>query len=153
MRKILLLLFVVSLGFYAKAQNRSITGKVTSSDDDSTLPGVNVILKGTTNGTVTDSDGAYSLSVPASGGTLVFTFIGLQTTEVEIGASSTLDVKLSTDVKQLSEVVVTGVGVATDKRKLAISVSSVSAGELPQTPSASIDQALVGKIAGAQISS
>ena len=117
------------------------------------MPGVNVVVKGTTNGTVTDADGKYSLAVPASGGSLVFSFIGLKTSEVPVGEKSILDVQLSLDVTQLSEIVVTGTGVATEKRKLAIAVESVGAKDLPLAPTASIDQALVGKIAGAQISS
>ncbi|GAB3957875.1 TonB-dependent receptor [Spirosoma harenae] len=154
MRKKLLLslLFVCSICASTWAQDRKITGKVTFADDGSSLPGVSVVLKGTTVGSVTDSDGGYSLSVPAKG-TLIFSFIGMQTKEVELGASNTVNVKLITDTKQLSEIVVTGTGVATDKRKLAISVESVSAKDLPQAPSASIDQALIGKIPGAQITS
>ncbi|MBN8821071.1 MULTISPECIES: SusC/RagA family TonB-linked outer membrane protein [unclassified Spirosoma] len=152
-KKLLLsLLFVCSICVVTWAQDRKITGKVTQADDGTSLPGVSVVLKGTTVGTVTDSDGGYSLSVPAKG-TLTFSFIGMMTKEVELGASSVVNVKLSSDTKQLSEIVVTGTGVATDKRKLAISVESVSAKDLPQAPSASIDQALIGKIAGAQITS
>jgi TonB-linked SusC/RagA family outer membrane protein len=137
----------------ALAQERMVTGKVTSSDDGSALPGVNVVLKGTTNGAVTDSDGSYRLNVPSAGGTLVFSFIGFQTQEAEIGQRAVVDIGLGTDIKQLSEVVVTGTGVATEKRKLAMAVETVTADKLPQAPTASIDQALIGKIAGAQISS
>src|SRR5207237_364998 len=114
---------------------------------------VNVVLKGTTNGAVTDSDGSYRLSVPSAGGTLVFSFIGFQTQETQIGERAVVDIGLGTDIKQLSEIVVTGTGVATEKRKLAMAVETVTADKLPQAPTASIDQALVGKIAGAQISS
>lgn len=152
MRKLLLLLFAAGIGITAFAQSRTITGTVTS-EDGTTLPGVNVILKGTTNGTVTDAEGKYSLSISSDGGTLIFSFIGFTTSEVAIGTNSVVSVKMTSDVQQLSEVVVTGVGVATDKRKVAISVASVMADELPQAPSASVDQALVGKIAGAQITS
>jgi outer membrane receptor protein involved in Fe transport len=152
MRKILLLLLAAGISVVAFAQSRTVTGTVTA-DDGSSLPGVNVILKGTTNGTVTDVNGKYSLTTPSDGGTLVFSFIGFQTTEINIGTQSDVSVKMAADVQQLSEVVVTGVGVATDKRKVAISVASVMASELPQAPSASVDQALIGKIAGAQITS
>lgn len=117
------------------------------------MPGVSISLKGTTRGTNTDAEGKYSLSVPARGGMLVFSFVGTATQEVAVGNQSVIDVKLSSDSRNLTEVVVTGVGVATDKRKLAIDVQSVSSKNLPTTPTASIDQALVGKIAGAQISS
>ncbi len=153
MRKILLLFFMVSLGYYAWAQDRTVSGKVSSSEDGSTLPGVNVVLKGTTTGTVTDSNGNYELIIPASGGSLVFSFIGLLTQEVAIGEKSVIDIALSFDVRQLTEVVVTGAGVATEKRKLGIAVESITSANLPAAPTASIDQALIGKIPGAQISS
>lgn len=152
MRKILLFAVILATVIQAIAQERVVTGKVTAQDDGSPLPGVNVVLKGTTNGTVTGADGTYRLTLPStSTGTLVFSFIGLQTQEVMLSSQTTIDIKLAPDVTQLSEVVVTGVGVATDKRKLAISVESVSGDKLPPIPAASIDQALVGKIAGAQI--
>jgi TonB-linked SusC/RagA family outer membrane protein len=154
MKKFLLLCFSFVFAFsIAWAQDRTVSGKVSSTEDGGALPGVNVVLKGTTNGTVTDSDGNYKLAVPSAGGTLVFSFIGLQTQEVAIGERSVIDAALALDVTQLSEVVVTGSGVATDKKKLGIAVESVTAEKLPATPSASIDQALIGKIAGAQISS
>ncbi len=156
MKKILLSMTLLTLLLFSRtawAQDRVVSGKVTSSEDGSPLPGVNVLLKGTTNGTVTDTDGIYKLTVPASGGSLVFSFIGMNSSEVAIGERSLIDVPLGLDVKQLSEIVVTGTGVATEKRKLAIAVESVSSKDLPNAPTASIDQALVGKIAGAQISS
>lgn len=93
-----------------QAQQRSISGMVTSAEDGSALPGVNVVLKGTATGTTTDVAGHYSIKVPPSGGTLVFSFIGLQTREEKIGTGNTLNVALSLDVVQLSEVVMTGNG-------------------------------------------
>ena len=154
MSKILLLSFLLisSVWTVAWAQERKITGKVSSAEDGSSVPGVSVIVKGTTIGTVADAAGNYAIAAPARG-TLVFSFIGMATKEVAIGTNSVVDVTMATDTKQLSEVVVTGVGVATDKRKIAISVESVSGKDLPQTPSASVDQALIGKIPGAQITS
>src|SRR5690606_23462609 len=108
MKKIVLMYFLLALGSSVWAQERTVSGRVTSADDGSPLPGVNVILKGTSNGTATDADGNYRLSgIPASGGALIFSFIGLQTIEVEIGDRATVDVALSLDVTQLSEVVVT----------------------------------------------
>jgi hypothetical protein len=76
MKKFVLLYFSFAFVLTAWAQERVITGKVTSVEDGSALPGVNVVVKGTTNGTVTDAEGKYSLSAPASGGSLVFSFIG-----------------------------------------------------------------------------
>jgi TonB-linked SusC/RagA family outer membrane protein len=154
MKKLLLFTFLMGAVSLTFAQNRAISGRVTASEDGSSLPGVNVVLKGTAVGTVTDADGKYTITLPdGQEGMLVFSFIGLETMEVSTAGKSAIDAKLVSDIKQLSEVVVTGVGVATDKRKLAISVESITGDKLPATPSASIDQALVGKIAGAQIMS
>jgi TonB-dependent starch-binding outer membrane protein SusC len=153
MRKFLLTWFALAFVLCVHAQERTVTGKVTSQDDGSPLPGVNVVLKGTANGSVTDADGNYSVAVPSTGGILVYSFIGLRTAEVPIGERTVIDVQLELDVTELTEVVVTGTGVATEKRKLAIAVESISSEKLPPAPTASIDQALVGKIAGAQISS
>lgn len=154
MKKSLLLtcLFAMLSCVSLLAQDRKVTGKVTSAEDGSSLPGVTVQLKGTAKGTQTDGNGSYSITIPSSG-TLIFSFVGMATQEVSVAGKTVLDIKLDVDARQLSEVVVTGTGSAVDKRKLAIDVQSVSAKNLPSVPSASIDQALVGKIAGAQISS
>jgi hypothetical protein len=88
MKKFLLLCFSFVFVLSAWAQERVITGRVSSTEDGSALPGVNVVVKGTTTGSVTDADGKYSLSVPSSGGALVFSFIGLKTTEIPIGYHS-----------------------------------------------------------------
>src|SRR5689334_8678675 len=122
MKKILLTCVTLVFALSVMAQERTVSGKVTSADDGSTLPGVNVIVKGTVNGTVTNAEGAYSLTVSGNNAVLVFSFIGLTTAEVPVGEQSIVDTQLSSDITQLSEVVVTGVGVATDKRKLAIAV-------------------------------
>jgi TonB-linked SusC/RagA family outer membrane protein len=154
MKKILLLsiLCVCSCSSFLWAQDRQVTGVVTSADDESPLPGVNILVGGTNVGTTTDMDGTYKISVPNKG-KLVFSFVGMISQEITIGSASVIDVKLVSDARILSEVVVTGSGVATTKAKLGIAVESISAKNLPQTPTASIDQALIGKIPGAQISS
>lgn len=153
MKKYLLFLLVSLWTSYdAISQDRTVSGKATSVEDGSVLPGVNVVVKGTTNGTVTDAEGNYSVTCTANA-TLVFSFIGLRSEEVPIGERTVVDVQMSVDVTQLSEIVVTGTGVATDKHKLGIAVESLTQDKLPATPTASIDQALIGKIAGAQISS
>lgn len=104
---VLATLVLSSLGFQVR-EDRTITGKVTSAEDGSNLSGVNVLLKGTSRGTVTDASGKFSITVPQSGGTLVFSFIGLTTREVKIGTSNVINVSMSMDVMQLSETVVTG---------------------------------------------
>jgi len=125
MKKITLSLIVLLLiGSAISAQDRTMIGKVTSADDGSNLPGVNVLLKGTTRGVVTDSQGNYLLQVPAKAATLVFSFIGFATQEVSIGISNRIDVALKLDVAQLSEVVVTGYG-EREIKSLAGSVSGI----------------------------
>ncbi|WP_310589823.1 SusC/RagA family TonB-linked outer membrane protein [Larkinella soli] len=143
---------VYSSWVVAFAQDRKVTGRVTSTEDGVALPGVSVAVKGTTRGTNTDSNGEYSIQV-GNEATLVFSFVGMTPLEISVGNQSVINARLASDTRQLAEIVVTGVGVATDKRKLGISVESISAAKLPAAPSASVDQALVGKIAGAQISS
>lgn len=152
MKRILLVWIISLVAQTSWAQERVVTGKVTSQEDGSPLPGVNVVLKGTTNGGVTDADGNYKINVPAKGGVVVFSFIGLQTQEIDIGERAVVDVALGLDVKQLSELIVTGSGIATDRKRLGIAVESISSSKLPAIPTASIDQALIGKVAGAQIS-
>ncbi len=150
-----LLLLAVSLcTSTAWAQTRRIIGKVTAAEDNAPLPGVSVVVKGTTKGTTTDAAGIYDLALPAGKGiVLVFSSVGVTTQEIRIGNETELNVGMVSDTRLLNEIVVTGSGIETTKAKLGIAVESVSAKNLPQTPSAGIDQALVGKIAGAQISS
>lgn len=150
--KNLLWVLMLLTGNLAWSQTRTVTGTVTAQDDGLPIPGVSVTAKGTKVGTQTSAEGKFSLNVPAGATTLVFSFIGYSTTEVPI-TGGPLVVKLATNNRQLNEVVVTGSGVATSKLKLGISPESISAKNLPSAPSASVDQALVGKIPGAQISS
>ena len=99
------LLAALTLTGFDLAQERTITGKVISLDDRLALPGVNVVLKGTTKGTVTDRQGKYSLKVPSSGGTLTFSFIGYVTREIRIGKFNIIHVQMETEVTSLEEVV------------------------------------------------
>ncbi|MFM9837425.1 MAG: SusC/RagA family TonB-linked outer membrane protein [Cyclobacteriaceae bacterium] len=157
MRKNLLLkmlpLFLMLLTSMAWAQERTVTGKVTSLDDGTSLPGVNVVVKGTTNGTVTDSDGKYSLSVPISGGSLIFSFIGFRTSEIAIGDRTVIDISLQLDITQLNEVVVTALGIESEKRALGTSVSTLKSDAFADTRQTNIVNSLAGKMAGVRISS
>jgi TonB-linked SusC/RagA family outer membrane protein len=135
------------------AQERTVTGRVTGAEDGTALPGVNVVVKGTTNGAVTDSEGKYTLSVPTTGGVLVFTFIGLKSQEVEVGDRSTVDVALALDVTQLNEIVVTSLGVAQEKKALGYSVQEVKGTELMKARETNVLNSLSGKIAGVNITS
>src|SRR5437870_12497791 len=93
----------------AAQTSRTIYGTVTSADDGSRLPGINVVLKGATTGAVTDASGNYSIVVPATGGKLVFSFVGFKTQELAIGSADRLNVKMEMEVQNLQEVVVSGV--------------------------------------------
>ena len=107
MRKALLYVvavFTMALSFEASAQQRVITGTVISEEDGLGLPGATVLVKGTTVGTTTDLDGNYSINVPAGSDVLIFSFVGLKASEVAIGNRSVVNVTLTVDAAQLSEV-------------------------------------------------
>jgi TonB-dependent starch-binding outer membrane protein SusC len=140
-------ILLVFLAAGAFAQERTITGTVTSADDNSSLPGVNVLAKGTNKGAVTDAEGKFRIAVPATTTTLVFSFVGFTTQEVEIGNRSTIDVSLKTDATELSEVIVTGYGTQ-EKRDFSGNVAKVGAADLKDMPLPSFDNALQGKAAG-----
>src|SRR5690349_7328609 len=141
----LLLLFGTCLQTWA--QDKSVTGKVTSTDDGSALPGVNVTVKGTTTGTATNIDGEYTISVP-NNATLVFSFIGFTSQEVVVGNRSVIDVQLATDVQQLTEVVVTAVGIEREQKALGYSIEQVDATKVQQVSEPDVLRSLQGKVAG-----
>ncbi|HEY3430149.1 MAG TPA: carboxypeptidase-like regulatory domain-containing protein, partial [Cyclobacteriaceae bacterium] len=151
MKKILLLLCAIGISWGLYAQEITVSGRVTSSEDGSALPGVNVLLKGTTNGTATDADGKYSLSVPSTGGVLIFSFIGLKTQEISIDGRTTIDIGLSLDATELSEVVVTAMGIERSKNELAYAAQKVDGEALSQTRDNNFVNALSGKVAGVDI--
>ncbi|SHG94351.1 Ca-activated chloride channel family protein [Chryseolinea serpens] len=133
----LVALFMVSAGFMAPPQPRIITGKVTANSDGNPIPGVTVILKGSANGTTTNAEGKYSITVPEKGGKLVFSFIGYKSKEVTLGSSNTLDIKLEEDVTALQEVVVTGSGVQR-KKSLTGSVATLKSADMASAPAEGI---------------
>jgi TonB-linked SusC/RagA family outer membrane protein len=153
MKKILLCLTVVLMLFNVelKAQERSISGKVTAVEDGSPLPGVNVVLKGTTSGGVTNENGDYKIAIPSTGGTLVFTFIGLKSKEVEIGNLTTINVQMEQDISQLSEVVVTALNIKQDVKTLSYATQQINADKLTLARANNITDALAGKVAGVQL--
>jgi TonB-dependent SusC/RagA subfamily outer membrane receptor len=132
----------------AWAQERVITGRVTSQDDGSSLPGVNVVVKGTTSGTVTDADGKYSLTVPSSSASLVYSFIGLTTTEIVVGDRTVVDVQLGLDITQLTEVVVTAQGIEKEQKALGFAQTTISSAMLANKPETDIGRALQGRTPG-----
>jgi TonB-linked SusC/RagA family outer membrane protein len=144
------LLVAIAFTSIAWAQDRTISGKVTSADDGSPLPGVNVVVKGTSAGTATGTDGTYKLQVPANVDILVFSFVGFLNQEVQIGNRSVIDVVMQADQKLLTEVVVVGYGTQ-NKKELTGSVASVGSKDIANLPLLGVDQALQGRAAGVMV--
>lgn len=142
---------VLMLSTYsALAQERTLSGTVTG-EDGSPLPGVNVVVKGTNTGTATDTNGKYSLTLPGGGTTLVFSFIGFTSQEVNVGDRTTVNVTLAADATQLNEVVVTALGITREKASLGYAVSNVSAEEIMRSGENNIVSSLAAKVPGIQI--
>lgn len=153
-RRVRPFLFLFSLSLWSMisfSQSSSVTGKVTSSIDNSPLSGVSVLIKGTTNGTTTDSEGNYSITPASKNAALVFSYTGFLNKEVYVGSQSTIDLQLQASSNNLNEVVIIGYGTQ-KKSDLTGSVGTVKAAELQERPAASINEALSGRIAGVQVS-
>ncbi len=148
--KKLLLVTLLLLSWTAWSQDRTVTGKVTSSDEGMGLPGVNVIVQGTNKGTTTDAEGNYSIQLAESETTLVFSFVGYSTQTVQVENRSVIDIELQSDVVSLSEIVVVGYGTQREK-DLTSAISTVKTDELVKTPTSQAMQALQGKVPGMQI--
>ncbi len=150
MKKLLFMLMMsFSLTTVLWAQN-TVTGTVTSSEDGTSIPGVNVLEKGTGNGAITDIDGNYRITVGADA-TLVFSFIGFETTEIAVGSRSIIDVQLAVDVQALEEVVVTAFGMERQKKALGYSVTELDGEQFTQAREISIADNLAGKVAGVNV--
>lgn len=151
-KKIQIYAMVFLLGLISSfAQEKSINGKVT---DEAGIPllGVNIIIKGTSNGTQTDFDGNYTINARI-GEVLTFSFVGLRTEEVTVGASSQIDLVMVEDASQLEEVVITALGLSKDERTLGYSAQSVKSDDLADTGQSNIVNAINGKVAGVNITS
>ncbi|WP_341225038.1 TonB-dependent receptor [uncultured Arcticibacterium sp.] len=146
-----LLFLALGISTVSLAFERSINGVVTASEDNTPMVGVSVTIKGTTNGTITDIDGKYSLNSPDNG-TLVFSFIGYTTKEVAIGNQTLINVSLDSDSEALDEIVVVGYG-ARRKSDITGAVSSVKSEELTAFPVLDAAQALQGRAAGVVVQS
>ena len=143
------LLTILLLGFGWALQAQRVTGKVTAAEDGLPLPGVNILIKNTTEGTITDIDGNYE--IPAGrGATLVFSYIGYESREVVVGSEAVINMVLSTASAVLKDIVVVAYGTV-KKSDLTGSVSSVSGDELNRIAPVSLDQALQGRAAGVQV--
>lgn len=134
----------------SQAQDRTVSGVVTSAEDGTPLPGVNVVIQGTTEGTSTDVDGRYSLSVPSPESVLVFSFIGLQSQEVTVGNRTSVDVQMEADLTQLSEVVVVGYSTTT-QQAFTGTAKVIDSENLTRKNVSNVSKALAGEVAGVQV--
>lgn len=146
-----LLLFMLLMCTSAVLYAQKISGKVTSSKEGVSLPGVSVQVKGTNTGTNTSADGSFSVNAP-SNATLVFSFIGYKTQEIKIGNQSVINVSLDEDAQRLDEVVVTALGIKKEAKKLGYATSTVGRDQLTENRTPNLMNALTGKIAGVNIS-
>jgi len=152
MRKITILLaFLLFAGLQVAFAQKTITGKVTSLEDGLGMVGVPVVVKGTTIGTATDINGAFSLSVPADAATLVVSFIGMKTVELPIGSQTVFNVVLEPDMLALGDVVVTALGIQRDKKTLTYASQQVSGAEIMKAKDLNFMSSLSGKTAGLEI--
>lgn len=151
MKNYLLACFLVVLaGATVFAQQRTVSGQITDSGTGEPIPGVNVLIQGTTSGTVTDIDGNYQLSVPSGEVTLLFSYVGYKTQAIQVGSQSTIDVQMESDVTALSEVVVVGYGTQ-EKKEITSAVSSVKAEEFNKGYVNNPAQLIQGKVPGLSV--
>ncbi|SOD92797.1 SusC/RagA family TonB-linked outer membrane protein [Spirosoma fluviale] len=137
----------------AMAQQIEISGTVTTDGEGTALPGVNVSVKGTTVGTLTNENGQYSIRATPGNSILVFSYIGYESQEVPVGSRTSISVALKADNKMLNEVVVTALGISRDKKALGYATQSVNAEQIVQNRQTNLVNALQGKVAGVTISS
>lgn len=146
----LILLVCWSLSFSLLAQERTISGKVTSAADNSILPGVSIVVKGTSKGTTTDGNGEFKVAVP-NNATLIFSYIGYLRQEVKVGSSNVINILLDNDENILNEVVVTALGVKQEKRALGYAVQEVKGQDLLDSQRDNFMMGLQGRVAGLQM--
>lgn len=147
-QSLFILLFVATS---VVAQERTITGTVTSAEDGYPLPGVSVSVKGTTSGTQTNVNGQYSIKTSTPNPVLVFSFIGTKTQELTVPSSNVLNVKMVSDIGQLSEVVVTALGISREAKSLGYSSATLKADDLDKARETNVLNSLAGKAAGVRV--
>lgn len=147
MQKQLLIVMLLCVSLFSYGQDRVVSGVVRGAEDGQPIPGVNVLVKGTNVGTTTDSEGNYKISLPSGTETLVFSFIGLKTSEVLVGGRATVDVALESDITQLSEVVVVGYGTQI-KQDLTGNIAKVKGDDIRNLPVQTFEQSIQGRAAG-----
>ena len=149
-KQLVVMLLFVFIGGVVMAQTM-VRGTVTSSEDGGPIPGVSVVVQGTTVGTTTDANGQYSITVEDLNVTLIFRFIGYLEQLVPVNGRSVVDIIMQPSLEEVGEVVVTALGIRTEKRALGYATSEVGADEIDKAKSTDFVQALSGKVAGVQI--
>ena len=129
-----------------------MTGNVTGADDGTALPGVSVVVRGTTIGAVSDFEGNYSITAPDASATLMFSFVGMLTQEITMEGRTIIDVVLESTSLELDEVVVTALGVSREKKSLGYAIQEVDGEAVNEVPATNFTEALAGKVAGVAIS-
>ncbi len=154
MRKFTIFLaLMLFIGAQVALAQRTITGKVTSSDDGAGIPGATILVKGTVVGAITDVDGKYTLNVPKDKNVVLVSFVGMKTQEITLGTDNLLNVVLAPDIQELEGVVVTALGVTREKKALGYSVQDVKGDALQTDGSANVINSLSGRVAGVQVTS
>ncbi|MCG8389883.1 MAG: SusC/RagA family TonB-linked outer membrane protein [Cytophagales bacterium] len=150
-RAIFLLFVFYFLLHPGMSQNRILSGKVTDQVDGNGIPGVNILEKGTTNGAVTDYEGNFKISVTNDDAVLVFSFVGYDNQEVKVGARSVLEITMAASTVELTEIVVTALGVERETKELGYSVQEVEGSEFTEAREVNVINSLSGRAAGVQV--
>lgn len=153
MKRVILFFLLSMFAIVALQAQRTVKGTVTDAETGEALEGVQIVVEGTTVGKFTDSEGTYTLLVPAEGQVLVFTYVGKLKQEIPINGQSTIDVQLGDDVLQLEEVVVTAIGIEREKKSLGYAVQEVGGDALVNSREVNLMNALSSKVAGLQVNS
>ncbi|MEN9909030.1 MAG: hypothetical protein RLZZ540_2179 [Bacteroidota bacterium] len=148
--KLKLLLLFCLFSFASNAQTKTVTGVITSTENGESLIGVNVVIKGTANGVISDIDGKYSISVPNNDVVLIFSMIGMKNEEIKVGSNQVLNVKLSANSQMMNEVIVVGYG-SQKKSELTSAVSSIKKEDIKVALVSNVSEALQGKTPGVEV--
>ncbi|HBS88347.1 MAG: hypothetical protein A2W91_17480 [Bacteroidetes bacterium GWF2_38_335] len=149
--KLIQIVVLISVTGFNLSYSQGVTGKVTSLEDGLPMPGVNILVKGTKIGTVTDIDGKFNIKTSSQNDTLVFSFIGYNNKEIAIKGQTALSVQLAPNVVQLESVVVTALGIKREEKSLGYSVDEVKGDEVNTNKEVSVANSLSGKVAGLQV--
>ena len=151
---VIVIMLITTFSVHAeKMQEPTVTGKVTGYEDRGGLPGVNVVLKGSQEGTITDINGDYSLEVVDENSILVFSYVGYNSEEILVGSRSVIDIEMIEDITALSEIVITALGIKREEKSLGYSVAKVDGEELTRVVHENVLNSMSGKVAGVTINS